>query len=114
LPELVTPLVALRPPLAVRIVNCLERYGYRTVEQVAVLPDAALYDMRSMGVVGITELRGAIATLSVATVSAATVRLTVAQISELTELLDRLAVVAQAHGEHDLAQRATVFQHLLP
>lgn len=118
LPEPVTPLVTLGPLLSTRVLNCLLREGYTSVEQVAALPDAALHDMQSMGAVGITQLRVAIATTSgtAAAPPAAPRRVafTANQARELAQLLNDLGALARVHDERDLAERAASFTRLLP
>ena len=88
----------------------LLRHGYTNVKQLAVLPDAALQDMRQMGVTGIGELRAAIANLGLtATPAAVPVTLTAEQVSELGKLLSALGAFADMHGELDLATRTAAF-----
>ena len=113
LPEPATPLITLGPMLPSRVLNCLLREGYSSVEQIAVLPDAALHDMRSMGTIGISQIRDAIATLGVAPAAAPVpVTLPAEQAGELARLLADLGALALAH-EHDLAERAATFARLL-
>ena len=114
LPDPVTPLVALGPLLPSKVLNCLLREGYTSVEQVAALPDAALQDMRSMGAVGIGQVRDAIATLGVRpAVAPAPVTLPAEQAGELARLLSDLAALARTHDERDLAERAVALTRLL-
>lgn len=63
-PGSATPLMTLRPLLPSRVLNCLAREGFTSVEQVAVLPDAALHDLPSLGTIGIGELHDLIATMA--------------------------------------------------
>jgi hypothetical protein len=77
LPEPGTPLHTLGPMVPSRVLNCLIREGYTTVEQVAMAPDAALHAIRSMGVIGIGEIRAAIAAVGVPQPPATTIVLTI-------------------------------------
>ena len=114
-PEPATPLVTLGPLLPTRTPNLLMRKGYTSVEQVTTLPDAALHDLRSMGAVGISQLREAIATLGIAvSAAAALVTFTAEQAGEFARLLADLEALARAHDEHDLAEPAASFTLLLP
>ncbi|GLW28593.1 hypothetical protein Areg01_15330 [Actinoplanes regularis] len=115
LPEPGTPLETLHKRLATRVLNTLLREDYTTVEQVAVLPDAALRDMRSVGTIGIAELRTTLAELGMtaAAPDAAAVTLSAEQATDLAELLNLLGGLARRYGEPKLAMRTAVFQHLL-
>jgi hypothetical protein len=114
LPEPQTPLATLGPLLSSRVLNCLLRDGYSSVEQVAVLPDAALHDMRSMGAIGIRELRAAIAGVGATPSVAAPVALTAGQAGQLARLLSALGALARTHDEDDLAEQVAAFARLLP
>uniref|UniRef100_UPI003F49AAFA DNA-directed RNA polymerase subunit alpha C-terminal domain-containing protein n=1 Tax=Actinoplanes sp. CA-151224 TaxID=3239904 RepID=UPI003F49AAFA len=108
LPEPGTPLHTLAPRLPSRVINCLLREGYTTVEQVAAVPDVALHDIRSLGVKGIGELRAASAGGTPA--PAVTVVLTSEQADAVAGLLAALGELARAHGRPDLAEQAAAVQ----
>jgi hypothetical protein len=109
LPDGFTPLETLRPLVSNRVLNCVLREGYTSVEQVAMLPDAVLRQMRSMGTGGIAELRAALGVPQ----PGEAVRLDAAQALEVAAVLTALASLANEHAEHDLAARARAARHLL-
>jgi hypothetical protein len=104
------PLESLRATLTSRIYNALAREGFTTVEEIAVVPDDGLLDIRPLGIGSVDLIRDAIAVATNSHVPdidpPATASLTAGQLRELTALLSKLVTYANARGRDDIARRA--------
>lgn len=79
--------------------------GFTTVEQLAVLPDEVLIQVRNIGTKSLTVLRNAIAALRIVDCPAG-VLLNGEHAQELATLLSILTTYADARGQCDVAARA--------
>lgn len=110
LPTPGTPTETLSCWLPNRMVNALLRDHFTTVEQIAVVPDAALLTIRGVGASSVAPIRDAIiAATGDVHDNRPVLRLASEQQRELVALLSILTDHAQALDDHDTAARVQAF-----